>query len=409
LTRLDKLSEKLQLNQFKLKILLELTKAINNNVSTTELLEVYRSFIQTQLDVSKLMLFNDQNNWDCVLSYGVETEHTQIEPNVLFKGMDEICVLQPDTELGVQGFDVLIPVFHKNKPLAYLILGDLNEDELKISPVIKHMNFIQTITNVLVVAIENKRLLSENIIQERVKKELELAAEMQSMLVPKNFPNNSQIQIAAYYQPHQQVGGDYYDVIELNENELVFCVADVSGKGVSAAFLMSNFQANLNALVNYTDYSLVDMVEELNAQVLKSAMGEKFITLFIAKLNIKTGALRYVNAGHNPPILMHNKELFLLENGCIGLGMLDEIPSIKEGNIKLQKDATIVCYTDGLTEVENENKKQFGLESIGELMISHRETSMADLNELIIKAMNEFRGTAPLVDDTALLSCRFRR
>jgi phosphoserine phosphatase RsbU/P len=408
LTRLDKLSEKLQLNQFKLKTLLDLTKAINNNASTTELLEVYQSFIQTQLGVSKLLLFNNQNNWDCILSYGVNEELTKIHPHVLFKGMEEICVLQPDTELGVQGFDVLIPVFHKNKPLAYLILGDIDEDEIKISPVIKHMNFIQTITNVLVVAIENKRLMNENIAQEIVKKELELAAEMQSMLVPNQFPNNERMQIAAYYQPHQQVGGDYYDVITLNENEIVFCVADVSGKGVSAAFLMSNFQANLNALVNYTDYSLVDMVEELNAQVMKSAMGEKFITLFIARVNFKTGSLRYINAGHNPPILMQNGELFLLENGCIGLGMLDEIPTIKEGNIKLKKDTTLVCYTDGLTEVENEKKKQFGVEFLGEIILSYPEISMSELNTRIIDTMNVFRGKAPLIDDTALLSCRFR-
>ncbi len=190
------------------------------------------------------------------------------------------------------------------------------------------------------------------------------------MLVPNNFPNNERMQIAAFYQPHQQVGGDYYDVITLNENEIVFCVADVSGKGVSAAFLMSNFQANLNALVNYTDYSL--------------------------------------DAGHNPPILMQNGELFLLENGCIGLGMLDEIPTIKEGNIKLKKETTVVCYTDGLTEVENEKKKQFGVEFLGEIILSYPEVGMAELNTRIINTMNTFRGKAPLIDDTALLSCRFR-
>jgi phosphoserine phosphatase RsbU/P len=407
LTKLDKLSEKLQLNQFKLNILLDLTKAINNNVSTEELLDVYQSFIRKQLGVSKLLLFNNQNEWDCILSYGVDPELTKIQPHILFKDFDEICVLQPDTELGVQGFDVLIPVSHKMKPLAYLILGDIDEDAHKISPVIKHMNFIQTITNVMVVAIENKRLMNESLAQERIKKELELAAEMQSILVPNTFPKSEKMEIAAYYQPHQQVGGDYYDVIRLNENELVFCVADVSGKGVSAAFLMSNFQANLNALINYTDYSLVDMIEELNTQVLKTAMGEKFITLFLAKINLKTGSLRYVNAGHNPPVLMQNNELYLLENGCIGLGMLDEIPSIKEGNIKLKKETTIVCYTDGLTEVENMKQKQFGVESLGEVMLLNPKVQMKELNQRIIESMNKFRGKAPLVDDTALLSCYF--
>jgi sigma-B regulation protein RsbU (phosphoserine phosphatase) len=104
---------------------------------------------------------------------------------------------------------------------------------------------------------------------------------------------------------------------------------------------------------------------------------------------------------------MQNSELYLLENGCIGLGMLDVIPSIKEGNIKLKKDTTIVCYTDGLTEVENLKQKQFGVESLGEVMLLNPNVDMKELNHRIIESMNKFRGKAPLVDDTALLSCYF--
>jgi len=301
----------------------------------------------------------------------------------------------------------LVPVFHREVPLAYLVIGDLDEEELKISPTIKHMNFVQTITNILVVAIENKRLASENIRQERVKRELELAAELQSLLVPDQFPSHPNMEVAAFYQPHSQVGGDYYDVIHMSDNEVVFCMADVSGKGVSAAFIMANFQANLHALVNHTDYSLEDTVEELNKKVNQITRGEKFITLFIAKLNFRTGALRYINAGHNPPLLMKNGELYLLEKGCIGLGMLEEIPSINEGSIRLKKDTTIVCYTDGLTELENPKKEAFGLERLGELMLRNRDESMSTLNTGIIREMDAFKESASYFDDTALLSCRF--
>lgn len=408
MTRLDRLNEKLQLNRFKLSSLLDMTKAINNNVAVDELLQVYQSIIREQLGISKLMLFNEQSNWDCLLSFGVSGHGDEnINPLEDFEGYAGISLIS-GSKLGKAGFDILVPVYHKNRPLAYLVIGDLDEDEMKISPTIKHMNFVQTITNILVVAIENKRLASENIRQERVKKELELAAELQSLLVPETFSNHANLEVAAYYQPHSQVGGDYYDVVNLNDNEVVFCMADVSGKGVSAAFLMANFQANLHALVNHTDYSLRDIVEELNAKVNQITRGEKFITLFIARFNFKTGALRYINAGHNPPILMRDGELFLLEKGCIGLGMLEDIPQIENGNVRLKNETTIVCYTDGLTELENASSEAFGLERLGELMLEHDGMTMDALNKRVIAAMNDFKGTQPYFDDTALLSCRFR-
>ena len=112
------------------------------------------------------------------------------------------------------------------------------------------MRFIQTISNILIVAIENIRLYNENLRQVAIKRELELASKMQTMLIPEdeNLPSNKHIRFKAFYHPHFEVGGDYYDVISLSEDQVGFCIADVSGKGISAAILMSNFQANLRAL-----------------------------------------------------------------------------------------------------------------------------------------------------------------
>lgn len=383
-----------------------MTKAINNNAPVETLLEVYQSIIHKELGISKLMLFNKQDKWERLLSFGVNSELEAIDPAVDFNEYTGISLIS-DSTLGNAGFDILVPVFHNALALAYLVIGDLDEDELKISPAIKHMNFVQTITNILVVAIENKRLEETNIQQERMNKELELAAELQSFLVPDKFDNHLHMEVAAYYQPHQQVGGDYYDVIHLNDSEVVFCIADVSGKGISAAFLMANFQANLHAIIRHTDYSLADIVEELNYKVNNITRGDKFITLFIAKLNFRTGSLRYINAGHNPPLLMKDESVFLLEKGCIGLGMLEQIPSIQEGSVRLKGNNTVVCYTDGLTELENPKNEAYGTHRLGKLMIDHHLESMDTLNSAIISDMNAFKQSAPYVDDTALLSCRF--
>ena len=276
-----------------------------------------------------------------------------------------------------------------------------------MSPTLKHLPFVQTLTNIIIVAIENKRLARENLMQVASRKELELASEMQAMLFPSVLPNDEKLMVSAYYQPHHQVGGDYYDYIRLNENEIAFCVADVSGKGVSAALLMANFQANLRALFKGNS-SLREIIHELNSLVFGNAKGEKFITLFIAKYNFVTRILTYVNAGHNPSILVHNDSVFSLTTGSIGLGMLQEIPKVREGVVHLSKGDIIFSYTDGLVEQCNENGEEFGMEKLMEsLLLNGQGIEMKDLNKTIINSLDKYRQDVPYIDDIALFSCRF--
>ncbi len=303
-----------------------------------------------------------------------------------------------------KNFDVIIPVYHKHHPLAYALIGDI-ADKVGVGVGIKHLNFIQTLTSIIVVAIENKKLAKENIRQAAIKKELELASEMQSMLFPSKLPSNNIIDSAAFYLPHQQVGGDYYDFIWLNEKECVFCVADVSGKGVAAALLMSNFQANLRILLNHTP-SFTQLIKELNTKVMLSAKGEKFITLFIAKYNTQTRILTYVNAAHNPPLLVNGDNVELLKTGCIGLGMFDEIEKVNEGAAVLSPETTIVCYTDGLVELENEEGEDFGINKLSDLIQSHQNLNMKELNNLIMQTLIDYKVNQPYIDDIALFSIK---
>ena len=176
---------------------------------------------------------------------------------------------------------------------------------------------------------------------------------------------------------------------------------------MAAALLMSNFQANLRILFNHTT-SLTDLVRELNAKVMASAKGEKFITLFIAKYNIVTKVLTYVNAGQNPPLLVSDKSVSFLRIGCTGLGMFDELIKVKEGIVNLENGATLVCYTDGVVEVENERGEDFGVERLRDLLVENPEMKMRDFNLLIKEKLIEHKGTKPYIDDIALFSCRIR-
>ncbi|MBK6524138.1 MAG: serine/threonine-protein phosphatase [Crocinitomicaceae bacterium] len=229
---------------------------------------------------------------------------------------------------------------------------------------------------------------------------------MQRLLYPSNLPSNQKIDISAKYLSHSKVSGDYYDYIRLNDDEFIICIADVSGKGLSAAMLMANFQATVRTIYNYRRMDLKELVVELNKQVFASSGGEKFITFFIAEYNSVTRKLKYVNAGHNWPILIRGKSSSFLNKGCIGLGMLEEIPSIASDEIEIQNNTTLILYTDGVVELENNSEEQFETERLTKIVQSFYPLSMEDLNEIIFSKLDDWRGAKRYVDDTAILSCR---
>jgi sigma-B regulation protein RsbU (phosphoserine phosphatase) len=270
------------------------------------------------------------------------------------------------------------------------------------------MRFVQTITNLIAVAIDNKALCEKSLEQERIQTELDLAAEMQALLVDSGTKKFKYFEVSTYYKPHQQVGGDFFDFIPLNENDAFFCVADVSGKGVSAAFLMSNIQAHLRALLKYTDWTLESLAHELNDKVNETVGGDRFVTMFMGYFNGSKKSLTYVNCGHNPPVLNNNGKIRLLESGSVGIGMLPKLPFVNSENLELSENARLVCYTDGVVEIEDENGDEFGYDRIATILKSgHALNDMEALVNSIMSKLDQHRGKNPYFDDTALLCCRF--
>jgi phosphoserine phosphatase RsbU/P len=412
----SKSMSKSKLLEVKLASLLEVTKAINSNAKTPELLKIYETVLKEQLNVGKLVLYANDGGWKSVLQFGMEAAFSSEDIERFLLPLKDITLMDsaPTGEfvpiqqaLKQNNVEVVIPVFHKDQPLAFALVGDIDEEQLGIGASVKHLNFIQTLTNILVVAIENKRLAKEGIRQAEMKKEMEVASQMQHMLFPSDLPNDAQLEMDALYIAHQQIGGDYYDFVRINEQEVAFCMADVSGKGVSAALLMSNFQANMRILLSRTD-SLAELVVELNDKVNGTAKGERFITLFVAKYNIVTKIFTYVNAGHNPPLVLSNDgSVSLLKIGCTGLGMLEDLRKVKEGVLSIDPGAVILCYTDGVVEQENEAGEEFGLKRMKEILSKMGgKSKIKDINNQIIESVKEHKGPKAYVDDIALLSCR---
>jgi len=402
----EELENKLMSNEFKLTSLLEITKAINFNKPVSKLLDIYNFILREQLGIRKFALYNHQNDWQIIAKVGIKgkIKDLNIERDILkFK---EITVIESSYKKSLNNFDVIIPVFHKDKALAFLFLAGIHNKDKGNLESFKNLSFVQTLTNIIVVAIENKRLANESMKQQRVKQELEVASEMQRLLFPSDLPSNSTIDISAKYLSHHKVSGDYYDYIRLNEDEFIVCIADVSGKGISAAMLMANFQATVRTLYHFERLDLEELVTMLNTKVFDNAKGEKFITFFIGEYNSKTRKLKYVNAGHNWPILIRGKESKFLNKGCIGLGMLEELPFLESDEIKIETNTTLILYTDGVVELENKTEEQFETDRLTKIVQNFYPLSMEDLNEIVFSKLDDWRGQKNYVDDTAILSCR---
>ncbi len=397
-----------EITNFKLNSLLEITLSINENLSTEGLLMKYEKLLKDELEIGKVIVFKHNVVWECLLNSGFHKNLDKLDIGKYLLPIREISYISSVPDNFSDEVDIIIPVFHKEEPIAYVLIGDIEEEGEGMSPVLKHLRFVQTLSNIIVVAIENQRLHIENLQQVAIKRELELASKMQNMLIPDNnkLPSDEAVSFTAFYHPHFEVGGDYYDVIRLSEEEFGFCIADVSGKGISAAILMSNFQANLRALFT-RDISLEYLMEKLNERVMESAKGEKFITIFIAKYNSRNKQLEYINAGHNPALFYEIKEKNLkpLGSGCVGMGMLDELPFINKNIVKINGPSKLLCYTDGLVElIEGE-----GIDAD----YHYLEQEISNTSHIIENIRNMIahhrimEGNAAIFDDISILGIHF--
>lgn len=399
------LKARFEIKELELNALLEITQAINNNLSEESLYKIYNFTLRSNLNIQKLALFVLDDEWNCKVSFGTKKHFNKSNLLPAFKTIQDITHLKEFEACDFSVFDLIVPVAHKGNTLALVFVGGLEKDDYQDDDGIK---FIQALSNIIIVAIENKKLVRKQLQQESFRKELEIASDVQQFLFPDKLPDTATLKVEASYLPHDMVGGDYYDYIPINKNQFLICVADVSGKGIPAALMMSNFQASLRTLLRQTP-NLTDIVEALNYQVLENTKGEKFITFFAAIYDIRLKTMVYVNAGHNPPILVDKKNgIRLLEEGSTVLGAMHPLPFLNEGFITNLDDFLLFCFTDGLTETVNEEDQEFGVERVIEYF-KRKETytrGLKDIHQDVIVALDIFKGRKGYHDDITILSCR---
>lgn len=400
----EKLTFQLNLQKLQIKRLLDITQAINNNITNKELFDMYRTTLTLEMRVESFAFFiYKDNEWQCASQEGIAEELTKLATSELFAPYTRPMRLRDTADLLLQEFEFILPVYHKTQPIACVLLKNI---QVESDYIFELVQYISTITNIVAVALENKRLFKRQLAQERLKRDLELAVQVQNMLIPSQLPSNERYEFAGVYQPHEGVGGDYYDLIQISDEEIAFCIADISGKGVAAAMLMANFQANLHALIHRSNIHVKKFIEELNAAVLRTTKGDKFITFFIARYNIQKRRLRFLCAGHNPPLLLMDGKLQRLDKGCTILGAFSKIPKIEMGEIYLDKDAFVFLYTDGLTDLSNEANEYFDEARLEQFILDNQGCTVQEFNTRLMKNVGQFKGANDFPDDISVLTGR---
>jgi len=264
------------------------------------------------------------------------------------------------------------------------------------------LKLLTLLSNLAAVKIENSKLIDQAIEKEKMEKELALAAKIQEDFLPKENPPCKKFEIVGYNTPCYQVGGDYYDFIDIDPSRLGIVVADVSGKGVGASLLMASLRAALQSEV-HAKYNIEEMAVKLNNFVHRSSAPNGFITFFFCELSKKSGELKYINAGHNPPLIIDKKgKITRMESSGLCLGMFPS-STYEVKKVTIRDGEMAVLFTDGITESRNKDNKEFDEKGLIKLLRKHPKLKASKILKKVNEELESFTAGADRMDDMTLV------
>lgn len=305
--------------------------------------------------------------------------------------------------LYAEKVEYIIPVNYYDKVGAWFLIAEFADSEPEKE---NDLIFVETLANVLSAALENRQLLEEMVLQESVRREMEVAERIQKQLLVQDFSNITGAEVFAENVAHYRIGGDFYDVIPRGDKGFFLCIADVSGKGISAALLMANLQANLRALI-LSQNSLTDIIVRLHQIISNITHGEKFVTLLLAHVRIQDREIDYINAGHHPPVLFTGGDIKLLDKGTIPLGII-ELPSVQQGTVAYQPGDLLFMYTDGLVEQHNGRDEILGEQPLLLKLRSIHTASAPEVVSAIRTLHTQHAGGIEHEDDITMMAVKFQ-
>ncbi|MBI3873147.1 MAG: SpoIIE family protein phosphatase [candidate division Zixibacteria bacterium] len=309
--------------------------------------------------------------------------------------------LTPMTELLTRwGCRLVVPIIDRGVLSAVLLLGD------KVSGYrysVEDVNLLSTLANQFAVAMTNAGLYREALEKQKLEDELHVARQIQMRLLPRQLPSGPYFNVAAFSKPSSQVGGDYYDFFELPGGRLGLVIADVSGKGLGAALLVSQLQAILRSEVRARRSSVAECVANANVLIAESTSPEQFATLVFAEFDPSTHRLTYANAGHNYPIVVsENGTHTVLDCGGLVLGVMPQA-EYAVGEVSLSHGDAVLFYTDGLSDLQNLDGEDFGEGRILALLRENRHLPAEALKDEMVRHADHFASGELGFDDLTLM------
>ncbi|HEX2787855.1 MAG TPA: PP2C family protein-serine/threonine phosphatase [Ignavibacteria bacterium] len=308
--------------------------------------------------------------------------------------------------LASKNYELIVPTINDNEVQNIICLGKkLNKTGYNQSDI----EYLSSIINLSVMSIENAMLFGEFLEKQQMESELRIAREIQVGLLPKEIPQVKNYDISAVNIPAMHVGGDYYDIIKLNDKKTAFVIADVSGKGTPAALLMANIQSAVHSFLKVYDentFDISDITLKINELIYENTTPEKFITFFWGILDNETHKFEYINAGHNHPVIIRDGKVEVLDKGGLMIGVMNFGLKYESGEIGLNEKDLLVLYTDGVTEAQDEFKNEYGEDALINLLQERKNEKCKDIVIHIKTEVENFSKNCKQFDDITIISLK---
>jgi len=337
-----------------------------------------------EIRISRSVIDEVVANGKSVLTSDAQADPRFAGGTVMLQGVRSVLAVPLGVGSNVFG------IIYADSPLAE---GRFTEDHLKV---------LTTLASVAAIRVENARLTEEQMERERLEREQQVASEIQQRFLPATAPIVTGYELQGISFPCYEIGGDYYDFIQREDGRLVVALGDVSGKGTAAALLMSSLHAAVHAQADIHD-SLVKTISAVNRYLVDSIPANRFVTLFYAELDPQNGTLSFLNAGHNPPLIVHTGgTMEQLASGGLPLGIMTNA-DFREGRTKLYPGDVLVIYSDGVSEATNPSGEEFGPTRLYEVVARNLEASAGGIRDRIESALTKFCQGTPAADDITLV------
>ncbi|MEN3039057.1 MAG: GAF domain-containing SpoIIE family protein phosphatase [Candidatus Kryptonium sp.] len=394
----------------------ELSTLQNIGKLVAQVLDI-KEFTETAVKIA-MEITNSKSGWVELKIYGQDRIYgiSGIEESEMLNLMGKIASIKDGylTSLYPPNFHIenfnnktilMAPLISHGKISGYLYLLKENQNFIQ-----DEVNLALAFADQIAIGVENSMLIQESIEKERLAREFELARQMQKKLLPKVLPESEKFEIAALSVPAFEVGGDYYDFVFHDDGNISVIIADVSGKGISAAFYMAEIKGIFQSLAKIYPAPF-DFLVKANETIYGHIDKKFFITLVYAYFDLRKDIVHLARAGHLPPILVKTRRIKLLKIPGAGIGLMPSAlfrKSLKPVKLKIGKNDLILFYSDGIIEAMNEENEEFGYRRLENLIISNAEKCASELVQSIFKEVTKYQGEMKQIDDITILAVKWK-